>query len=104
MSSRPGSRPAATEEPTNDDPTRPDRVSGDDHTRTQLVIQCSGQAINPLSLKPEGPRCRVIYDGKTYRSRTDWIQRARAAGWRVSTPATDGTVNAMCPKCRGTTT
>jgi len=70
--------------------------------RRQLVIRCTGRTVNPISLKPQGRVCGKTYRGPVYRSKADWILRARAAGWRVSPLTRDG-VNAMCPTCSGGT-
>lgn len=70
----------------------------------QLLIRCSGRAVNPLNNQPTGRECGRRFSSKAYRSRKDWIERARACGWRVSPPRPDGTVNAMCPTCSGGTT
>ncbi len=70
--------------------------------RAQLVIRCSGRKYNPLTNAPVGRVCgRTFRSARAYRSRTDWIERARAAGWRVSPLTRDKTVNACCPTCSG---
>lgn len=70
--------------------------------RNPLLIRCSGRKVNPLNNKPVGAQCgRLFTSSKAYRSRADWIERARAAGWRVSPPQTDRTVIACCPRCCG---
>ena len=71
--------------------------------RIQLVIRCTGRKVNPLTFRAEGRVCgrRFTSAGK-YRSRADWIERARAAGWRVSPLHRDKTVIACCPPCNGT--
>lgn len=75
---------------------RPTRV------RNPLVIRCTGQAVNPLTNQPVGRVCGAVFtSARAYRSRKDWIERARAAGWRVSALTAEKTVNACCPKCTG---
>jgi len=68
--------------------------------RNQLVIRCTGQAVNPLNNQPIGKVCNKVFTStRAYRSRQDWIERARAAGWRVSQVNPDRTVKASCPTC-----
>lgn len=68
--------------------------------RNQLEIRCTGQAVNPLNNQPVGKVCNTVFaSARAYRSRKDWIERARAAGWRVSQPKPDRTVDACCPTC-----
>lgn len=68
--------------------------------RNNIVIRCSGRAVNPLNNKPRGRECgQVFQSARTYRSRADWIERARAVGWRVSPLQPDKTVIANCPPC-----
>lgn len=70
--------------------------------RNPLLIRCSGRHVNPLSFKAVGRECgRQFRSAKAYRSRADWIERARSAGWRVSPLQQPGnTVIANCPRCR----
>lgn len=66
--------------------------------RNPLLIRCSSRRINPYKFQAEGRECgRRFASAKAYRSRADWIERARAAGWRVSPLAADKTVTATCP-------
>lgn len=66
----------------------------------RLVIVCTARAVNPISNQPRGRPCSAVFESaKPYTSRANWIERARAAGWRVSPLAKDGTVNAACPDC-----
>jgi hypothetical protein len=68
--------------------------------RTHLEIRCTGRKINPRNNQPYGRTCGTVFtSARTYRSRQNWIERARAAGWRVSPLRTDKTVNACCPAC-----
>lgn len=69
--------------------------------RRQLEIRCTGRAVNPYNNQPVGRPCGVLFQSGAYRSRKNWIERARAAGWRVSPLQPDNTVNAYCPKCCG---
>lgn len=73
-------------------PTRP--------TRTRLLIRCTGRRVNPRTIQPVGRVCgRVFTSPRAYRSRANWIELARAAGWRVSPIQPDKTVTAGCPRC-----
>lgn len=66
----------------------------------RLVITCTARAVNPLSNKPRGPACGTVFESAgPYRSRANWIEQARAAGWRISPLAKDNTVTAACPDC-----
>lgn len=68
--------------------------------RVTLLIRCSGRKVNPFSFRPEGRECgRRFRSAKAYSSRANWIERARAAGWRVSPLRPDKTVIANCPRC-----
>jgi hypothetical protein len=68
--------------------------------RTRLEIRCTGRKVNPLTNRPYGRICNKVFaSDRPYRSRNDWLERARAAGWRVSPPRADKTVNACCPDC-----
>lgn len=71
----------------------------------QLVIRCSGRLVNPLNNQPTGRECgRRFESAGAHRGEpSDWIERARVSGWRVSPQRTDDTVNAMCPTCSGGT-
>jgi hypothetical protein len=67
-----------------------------------LEIRCTGRRFNPLTNQLVGRECgQVFASAGTYLSRANWIERARAAGWRVSPLKTDNTVNACCPTCVG---
>jgi hypothetical protein len=69
-------------------------------TQTHLEILCTGRTINPRSNRPYGRTCGLLFTStRPYRSATDWIERARVAGWRVSPLQPDHTVNAYCPAC-----
>lgn len=69
-------------------------------TRKPLVIRCTGRLVDPRTFRPVGRVCgRVFKSATAYRSRANWIERARAAGWRVSPLASDNTVTACCPTC-----
>jgi hypothetical protein len=68
--------------------------------RARLLIRCTGRKVSRISLKPRGRECgRVFVSAAAYRSRADWIERARAAGWSVSPLSLDKTVIANCPYC-----
>ena len=68
--------------------------------RNPLVIRCTGRAVNPRTNQPIGRVCGKVYrSARAYRTRADWIERARAAGWRVSPLQADKTVTACCPTC-----
>lgn len=68
--------------------------------RTRLEIRCTGRRINPLNNQPIGRTCNLLFvSARAYRSRADWIERARAAGWRVSPLHADKTITACCPHC-----
>lgn len=68
--------------------------------RRRLEIRCTGRAVNPRTNKHVGRVCGTVFvSARPYRSRADWIQRARAVGWRVSPLRPDNTVNACCPRC-----
>jgi hypothetical protein len=70
--------------------------------RKKLLIRCTGRRVNPLNNKPYGRVCgKEFTSARGYRSRADWIERARAAGWRVSPLQRDNTVIANCPSCTG---
>jgi hypothetical protein len=69
-------------------------------TRGRLEIRCTGRKINPLSNRPYGRTCNLVFASSgPYRSRRHWIEQARAAGWRISPPQADKTVTACCPAC-----
>lgn len=69
-------------------------------TRSRLEIRCTGRKVNQRSNRPYGRTCNQVFvSAGAYRSRKDWIERARAAGWRVSPLKPDKTVNACCPAC-----
>jgi hypothetical protein len=69
-------------------------------TSTRLHIRCTGRKINPLSNQPYGRTCgRVFTSTRPYHSRADWLERARAAGWRLSPLTSDRSVTACCPPC-----
>ncbi|MER5608293.1 hypothetical protein AB0F93_03550 [Micromonospora tulbaghiae] len=70
-------------------------------TRRGLEIRCSGRSVDLYSFRAVGRPCGRLFTAGTYRSRADWIERARAAGWKVSPLHPDKTVNAHCPKCHG---
>lgn len=73
--------------------------------RRQLLIRCTGRAVNPRNNQPVGRVCgRLFASAKAYRSRADWIERARSVGWRVSPLQPDNTVIACCPRCKGPAT
>jgi hypothetical protein len=66
----------------------------------RLEIRCAGRQINPLNNQPYGRICGLTFTSSgMYRSRRNWIERARAAGWRVSPLQADKTVTACCPAC-----
>jgi len=68
--------------------------------RTTLLIRCTGRTVHRVTLKPRGPTCGTVFTSeRPYKSRADWIERARAAGWRVSPLQADNTVIACCPSC-----
>jgi hypothetical protein len=68
--------------------------------RTHLEIRCTGRKFNPSKNCLYGRACnRVFTSARPYRSRKDWIERARSAGWRISPPHPDKTVTACCPAC-----
>lgn len=68
--------------------------------RTALEIRCTGRKVNRFSNKPYGRTCGRVFTSKAaYRSRATWIERARAAGWRISPLLPDRTVTAFCPTC-----
>ena len=70
--------------------------------RTKLLIRCTGRWVNRRTNKPYGRVCGNVFTSSgAYRSRADWIERARAAGWRVSPLQRDNTVIANCPVCTG---
>ncbi len=70
-------------------------------TRARLEIRCTGRKIRRTTNLPYGRTCDLLFTSTTpYRSRKDWIERARAAGWRVSPLLPDKTVHACCPACR----
>lgn len=83
-------------------------ISGETRKKRQrrsLEIRCTGQRVNMRNLQPIGRVCGELFTSqRAYRSRANWIERARAVGWRVSPLQPDKTVNAMCPKCCGGTT
>jgi hypothetical protein len=69
-------------------------------TPPPLEIRCTGQRVNHISFKPVGPICGTLFESPApYRNCRDWIERARVAGWRVSTVQPDNTVDAYCPNC-----
>ncbi len=70
--------------------------------RVQLVIRCGSRPLDRLTLKPRGRVCGKLFTStRAYRSRADWIERARSVGWRISPLKPDKTVDACCPKCSG---
>lgn len=69
-------------------------------TTARLEIRCTGRHINRLTNRPYGRTCnRLFVSTGEYRTSADWIERARAAGWRISPLQADNTVNACCPTC-----
>jgi hypothetical protein len=68
--------------------------------RTRLEIRCTGRRVSKVSNKPVGRTCGTVFTSSArYRSRANWIERARAAGWRISPLRPDNTVLAYCPNC-----
>ena len=69
---------------------------------TQLEIRCGGRSVNHFTFKAVGPVCGTLFQSAApYSTPTDWIDRARVAGWRVSLLQPDNTVTAHCPACGG---
>ena len=69
-------------------------------TRSRLEIRCAGRKVRKSNNQPYGRTCnRVFASTGAYRSRANWIEQARVAGWRVSPLRADKTVNACCPTC-----